>query len=361
MTDISTRYSRQTVLPGLGAEGQERLTAASVLCVGAGGLGAPALLYLAAAGVGKIGIVDFDAVEESNLQRQVLFTTDDLGKPKASRAAARLRALNPDIEITAYDDELTAENAPALFDAHDIVIDGSDNFETKYLVNDMAVKSGKPWVYGAIQGFEGQVCVFDTPENGPCYRCLFPEMPKARIRNCAEAGVIGAVAGITGATQAMQAIQLIVGGKALDPLRGRLWTVDATTMQTRVLGAPKNPACPVCAQKTEAIRVEYSSPVCGIVSEVTPAQARAMPDAIIVDVREAEEREAGYIDGARHCPLSRLSEGDMPDDLPRDRDVILYCRSGIRSVTAARILMAEGYLDVYSMAGGFEAWREDAA
>lgn len=361
MTGSATRYSRQTILPGLGEAGQERLTAASVLCVGAGGLGAPALLYLAAAGVGKIGVVDFDAVEESNLQRQVLFTTDDIGKPKASRAATRLRALNPDIEVTAYDTELDAENAPALFDAHDVIIDGSDNFETKYLVNDMAVKSGRPWVYGAIQGFEGQVCVFDAAQDGPCYRCLFPEKPKARIRNCAQAGVIGAVAGITGATQAMQAIQLIVGGKAFDPLRGRLWTVDAATMQTRVLDVPKNPACPVCARKPEDVRVEYSSPVCGMVREVTPAQARAMHDAIIVDVREEEERAAGYIDGARHCPLSRLSEGGIPDDLPRDRDIVLHCRSGKRSVTAARILMDKGYLDVYSMAGGFEAWREDVS
>ena len=242
------RYDRQIRLPEIRQEGQDKLLKVSVLCVGAGGLGSPALLYLAAAGVGQIGIVDFDRVDESNLQRQILFDTEAVGKPKVLEAARRLKALNPTIHIESYDEELNTRNAARLFPQYDVIIDGTDNFETKFLINDAAVKFGKPWVYGAIQGFDGQASVFNY-KGGPCYRCLYPEKPKGRIMNCAEGGVIGAVAGLIGVTQALQAIQIISGHENFEPLSGRLMTLDTRTMHTRILALKKNPECAACGKK----------------------------------------------------------------------------------------------------------------
>ena len=236
--DNKDRYKRHLVLPEIGNEGQEKISRASVLCIGAGGLGCPALLYLAAAGVGRIGIVDFDKVDETNLQRQVLFTTDDLNRNKAEVAKERLSKLNPDIEINAVPEELDNKNAEGLFSGYDIIIDGSDNFETKFLINDVAVKTGKPFIYGSILGFDGQVSVFNY-NDGPCYRCLFPQAPEGHIPNCAEAGVIGAVAGIIGTTQVMEAIKITVGHESFEPLSGKLWTIDLHTMENRLLQLPQ--------------------------------------------------------------------------------------------------------------------------
>ncbi|TNE32311.1 MAG: molybdenum cofactor biosynthesis protein MoeB [Alphaproteobacteria bacterium] len=349
------RYSRQTILPEITEEGQKKLSAAHILCIGAGGLGCPALLYLAAAGVGHLGIVDFDTVEESNLQRQILFSTDQTGQNKAAAARDKLIALNPDIEVTAYTEELTEGNAENIFSGYDIIIDGTDNFAAKFLINDTAIKCGKPLIYGSISGFEGQVSVFNL-HGGPCYRCLYPAPPQSYVPNCAEAGVIGAVAGLVGTQQALQAIQVAVADKSFAPLTGKLWMIDAHDMQTQCLTLPKNPFCSVCCQPKDKIVLEYSSPVCGLISEVTPEQARENRQAVFIDVRETHEWQAGHIAEAQHIPLSLLSQNNIPD-LPRDCDLVLYCRSGKRSVTAARILLADGYMNVYSMAGGYEAWK----
>ena len=351
------RYDRQTRLPEIGAEGQQKLLKASVLCVGAGGLGSPALLYLAASGVGRIGIIDFDRVDESNLQRQVLFDTVAIGKPKAQVAANRIKALNPDISVDVLDAELSAENVGTLFLSYDVIIDGTDNFETKFLINDAAVKFGKPWIYGAIQAFDGQASVFNY-KGGPCYRCLFPQKPKGRIMNCAEAGVIGAVAGLIGVTQALQTIQIIADHESFEPLSGKLWTLDTKTMQTRILNISQNPDCPVCSQKPDTIALAYSSPVCGFVPELAPQQAHGRNNSCLIDVREQEEWDQGHIDGARLWPLSKMMAGDMPD-LPQEMEIILYCQKGMRSLQAAQILKAQGYSEVYSMSGGYEAWLEE--
>lgn len=350
----NNRYDRQTVLTEISPDGQDKLSRATVLCVGAGGLGCPALLYLAAAGVGHLGIVDFDTVEESNLQRQVLFTTAQTGQNKAIAARKNLLALNPGLRITAYEEELNDRNAEQIFSGYDIIIDGTDNFAAKFLINDTSVKCGKPFIYGSVSGFEGQVSVFNL-HGGPCYRCLYPAPPQSYIPNCAEAGVLGAVAGLVGTQQALQAIQIIVADPSFVPLSGKLWMIDAHDMQTQCLVLPKNTLCPVCCRKKEQIVLEYSSPVCGFIPEVMPEQVMKNRQTVFIDVREHHEWRNGHIETAQHLPLSDLSKGLVPD-LPRDCDLILYCRSGRRSITAARILLAAGYLNVYSMAGGYEAW-----
>jgi molybdopterin/thiamine biosynthesis adenylyltransferase/rhodanese-related sulfurtransferase len=351
------RYDRQIRLPEIGREGQDKLLKASVLCVGAGGLGSPALLYLVAAGVGQIGIIDFDRVDESNLQRQILFDTEAVGKPKALEAARRLKALNPTIHIQSYDEELNAENAARLFPQYDIIVDATDNFETKYLINDAAVKFGKPWIYGAIQGFDGQASVFNY-KSGPCYRCLYPEKPKGRIMNCAEGGVIGAVAGLIGVTQALQAIQIITGHESFEPLSGRLMTLDTRTMTTRILALKKNPDCPACGKNRNEIALSYSSPVCGFVPEISVVQMKERAGYILIDVREREEWEQGHIEGARLWPLSTLMQGRFPE-IPKDSDIILHCQKGLRSLQAAQIFKDNGFMDVASLSGGYEAWLEE--
>lgn len=354
----SHRYDRQTVLPEIGLEGQDKISAASILCIGAGGLGCPALLYLAAAGVGRIGIVDFDAVDETNLQRQILFTMKQRGQNKAEAAKERLSALNPEIKIQSFAEELTDLNAPYLFSNYDIIIDGTDNFAAKFLINDTAFKTGKPFIYGSISGFDGQVSVFGMP-GGPCYRCLFPEAPKTHIPNCAEAGVIGAVAGIIGTTQAMEALKIIVGHESFQPLSGKLWTIDMRSMENKLLSLPQNPDCPVCSKNKEEIILEYSSPICGIIPEVTAKQTQCNKDALIIDVREIDEWNAGHIEGAQHIALSTLIQGYTPE-LPEASDIILYCQVGQRSLQAAQILKSKGYFNVRNMIGGYEEWLESA-
>lgn len=336
-------------------EGQQKLSSAAILCVGAGGLGAPALLYLAAAGVGRIGIIEFDSVDLSNLQRQILYTTPVIGQPKALEAQKHLRALNPDIEINVYEAELTADKADELFPMYDIILDGSDNFETKFLINDAAVKHQKPWIYGAIQGFDGQAAVFNT-KDAPCYRCLYPEKPQARVKNCAENGVIGAVAGLIGVTQALQAIQLITQHDSFEPLAGKLWTIDTRTMQSRILTIPKNQDCSICSQQPKDIALTYTSPVCGFIPELTIEQARTKTTAVFVDVREPSEWEQGCIDDAVCWPLSKMTVGQIPD-IDKNKDIILYCQKGIRSLQAAEIFKNNGFANVYSLSGGFEGWQ----
>ena len=349
-----TRYKRQIILPEIGENGQKKLSNASVLCVGAGGLGCPALLYLTAAGIGKIGIIDFDIVDESNLQRQVLFTTDQIGQNKAKAAKDHLIALNPNTDIFSYVQELTEKNAEKLFSEYDIIIDGSDNFATKFLINDAAIKTGKPFIYGSILGFDGQVSVFGMPDS-PCYRCLFPEPPKGHIPNCAEAGVIGAVAGIVGTTQAMEALKVIISHKSFKPFTGKLWSIDMYSMESKILSIPKNPNCLTCSKPAEEITLNYVSSVCDIIPEITPQQVQKNKKTLIIDVREVNEWKAGHIDGAKHIPLSDLMQGHRPN-LPIKNDIILYCRSGQRSQQAARILKSQGYLNLYNMTGGYDEW-----
>ena len=350
------RYTRQINLPEIGETGQQKLLQASVLCIGAGGLGSPALLYLAAAGVGRIGIIDFDRVEESNLQRQILFSTAEIGQPKATEAKKKIAALNPTIQIDAYDEELNAESAERLFPLYDVILDGTDNFETKFLINDAAIKFGKPLVYGAIQGFDGHASVFGY-KDGPCYRCLYPQKPKSRIMNCAEAGVIGAVAGLVGVTQALEAIHIIVGHESFRPLTGKMWLLDSRTMETRLLAISKNPHCPSCSHGKDSgnLPLHYTSPVCAFTPEISVADLRGNHGHLLIDVREQDEWDRGHIDGAILWPLSRIIIGDLPDEMKDDK-IIVYCQKGIRSLQAATILKEYGFADVTSLTGGYVAW-----
>lgn len=348
-----TRYCRQEALPEVGTQGQEKLRQGAVLCVGVGGLGSPALLYLAAAGVGKIGIIDFDAVDESNLQRQILFTEADIGRPKTEAAAKRLNALNSQCHIQTYQSQLDAQNAEHIFNKYDVIIDGSDNFATRFLVNDAAVKCGKPLVYGAIQGFDGQVAVFDG-RKGSCYRCLHPKQPEAPIRNCAEAGVIGSVAGFVGVTQAQQAIYLLLeesgGCKAL---RSTLWVLNSKTMSSRTFNVPKNKNCPVCSLTPENITLTFTAPFCQNVTEVIPDDLKNLPsDTLFIDVREEDELADGMIKNAHHLPLSALIK--TAPSLPKNRCYVAYCQSGHRSLKAASILEEAGFKPVYSLRGGYK-------
>jgi adenylyltransferase/sulfurtransferase len=298
-------------------------------------------------------------VDISNLHRQVLFETGDEGKPKALAARERLSALNPDISVIAYEEELTDKNVIGLFSGYDIIIDGTDNFAAKFLINDAAVKLGKPVIYAAIQGFEGQVSVFDAAR-GPCYRCLHPRPPEAQVMNCAEAGVIGALAGIAGTMQAMEAIKLIAAHESFKPLIGRLWMIDARTMESRVLAVPKRKDCPVCSRPAAEIIPEYSSPVCSLsaVMEINCDDAVAVAgDAVFIDVRERDEWDAGHIQDARHLPLSALQKNTDIFAPPERGRCVIYCQKGARSRKAAELLLRAGFTDIYSLRGGYEAWR----
>lgn len=353
----NARYARQTILKEIGVKGQDRLARASVLCVGVGGLGSPAALYLAAAGVGRIGLVDFDVVDETNLQRQILYTSDDVDRPKALQARDRLAAFNPQIKLEAHNTALSAANACQLFEAYDVILDGTDNFSTKFLINDAAYKTGKPWVYGAIQNFDGQVAVFGSAA-GPCYRCLYPEPPKARIMNCAEAGVLGAVVGLVGVTQALQAIQLLVGDGGFEPLIGKLWLLDGKTMTTQTLAVARNPQCAVCAHARDAVTLPQDAAGCVAVREVAASKlATLASNFVMVDVREQSEWAQGHVPNAVLAPLSSLEAGDNCV-LPRDVLLVVYCQRGARSRRAVEILAQRGYQNMLSLAGGYQAWLQ---
>ncbi len=348
------RYSCQTRLPGVGVDGQKKLAAASVLVVGAGGLGCPAMQYLAAAGIGRIGIVDFDAVDLSNLQRQILYTTADVGKPKAQVAKDTLLKLNPEIKVEAFAQRLSPENASSLMAAYDVILDGTDNFDTKYLINDTAVRLGKPVVFGAVDGFEGQVSVFGH-NSGPCYRCLYPAPPSVAVMACADNGVLGTVTGIIGAGQASEAIKIILGHGSFDTLAGRLWKIDVATMDTSVFQIHRQKNCPVCADGTGR-PAKNASPVCyaGMIEELDADDLR--PTDILIDVREQHEWDNGHIPGARHIPLSLLRQN--PDTFAPSSGArhVFYCQRGMRSRQAIEILAGTGHENIFSLRGGYDAY-----
>lgn len=359
MADMSGRYARQEILPEVGPEGQAAIRAGSVLMVGVGGLGSPAGLYLAAAGVGRIGLVDPDRVDVSNLQRQVAFDSQQAGARKVDAAAQRLERLNPDVTVETHAVGLDGGNVERLFRDYDVILDGTDNFGAKFLINDAGVKFGKPVVYGSILGFEGQVAVFGGGrDDAACYRCLYPCPPKGHVPNCAEAGVLGALAGMIGSAQALEAVKLLVAGQsgALSPLAGRLWTLDARDMSSRCLTVPRNPACRVCGGDPARIELRMEGGACEAnVPAVPPEEVARTEDVCLVDCREADEWRTGHIPGAVHAPLSELMADRLPD-LPARR-VVVYCQQGIRSRQACGELRRMGFDDIAHMEGGLAAWE----
>jgi sulfur-carrier protein adenylyltransferase/sulfurtransferase len=362
------RYSRHLIMPEVGMEGQRRLKAAKVLLIGAGGLGSPLGLYLAAAGVGTLGLADFDVVDETNLHRQVLFGRSDVGRPKLDAALGRLHEVNPHIQLVPHKLRLDSSNAMALFAPYDIIVDGTDNFPTRYLVNDACVLSGKPNVYGSIFRFEGQVSIF-WGAKGPCYRCLFPEPPPpGLVPSCAEGGVLGVLPGIIGSLQANEVIKLIVG--AGDPMIGRLLLFDALKMKFRELKLRKDPSCPICSEHpTQHELIDYAE-FCGI-----PAEDENAPndfdiqvgelkrwkdegkDVTLLDVRTPQEFQIARLDGAKLIPLQ-----DLPDrlgELDSAADLVVFCHHGPRSAQAVRFLRQIGFARARNLAGGIEAWSRD--
>jgi sulfur-carrier protein adenylyltransferase/sulfurtransferase len=363
------RYSRHLIMPEVGMEGQLKLKKAKVLCIGTGGLGAPLGLYLAAAGVGQIGLVDFDVVDFTNLQRQVLFGTSDVGRPKITAAADRLRNLNPEIRVDAIEVRLSSENALELFQDYDIIVDGTDNFPTRYLVNDACVLLGKPNVYGSIFRFEGQITVFGYPD-GPCYRCLYPEPPPpGLVPSCAEGGVLGVLPGIVGTIQAAETLKLILGKG--QPLVGRLLLFDALAMKFRELKLRKNPDCPVCGtHRTVTKLIDYAE-FCGIRGEEAPSTVANIPeitptelktrldrgdDLYILDVREPHEYQICNLHG-HLIPLGELPR--RVHELDSSREIVAHCRSGKRSAEAVEFLQKAGFRKIWNLKGGILAWSDD--
>jgi sulfur-carrier protein adenylyltransferase/sulfurtransferase len=363
------RYSRHLIMPEVGMEGQLKLKNAKVLCIGTGGLGAPLGLYLAAAGVGKLGIVDFDVVDNTNLQRQVLFSTRDVGKPKVAAAAERLRGLNPDIEIVAHETNLTSENALDLFKDYDIIVDGTDNFPTRYLVNDACVLLGKPNVYGSIFRFDGQITIFGYP-GGPCYRCLYPEPPPpGLVPSCAEGGVLGVLPGIVGTIQAAETLKLILGKG--EPLIGRLLLFEALAMKFRELKLRRNPECPVCGDHPTVTKLIDYVQFCGIRGEEAPTTVTNIPeitprelktrldrgdDLYILDVREPHEYQICNI-GGHLIPLGELSR--RAAELDSSKEIVAHCRSGKRSAEAVDFLRKAGFKKIWNLKGGILAWSDE--
>jgi adenylyltransferase/sulfurtransferase len=350
------RYSRQITLPEIGAAGQARLARGSVLVVGAGGLGSPAATYLAAAGVGRVGLVDFDRVDQSNLHRQILFATSDVGRPKLEAARERLHDLNPEIAIETHDARLTSANALEILGRYDVILDGTDNFATRYLVNDACLLLGKPNVYGSVLRFEGQASVFSTA-NAPCYRCLHPEPPPARlVPSCAEAGVLGVLPGMIGTIQATEAIKLIAG--IGETLAGRLLLFDALRMTFRVIQLRRR-----CEEHAAVTRLIDYEELCNPVNEtnITPTEVADRlarnDEVVLIDVREPYEWTTGHIEAARHIPLQQVPQ--RLTEIPKDRDVVMICRSGGRSEHARAFLASQGYTRVLNMIGGMQRWARD--
>jgi adenylyltransferase/sulfurtransferase len=367
--DEILRYSRHLIMPEVGMEGQLRLKQAKVLCIGAGGLGSPLTLYLAAAGVGRLGIVDFDVVDFTNLQRQVIHGTADVGKPKLASARESIHAINPNVEVVGYETRLTSENALQLFSGFDIIVDGTDNFPTRYLVNDACVLLGKPNVYGSIFRFEGQAAVFYARE-GPCYRCLYPEPPPpGLVPSCAEGGVLGVLPGIVGCIQAMETIKLIIGQG--QPLIGRLLVFDALGVKFRELKLRKDPDCPVCGTHPTITRLIDYEEFCGIrgeehtfdmvgIPEITPREVKKLMDDkqpfVLIDVREPHEFQICRIPGSTLIPL-----GEVPKrmhELDSAQEIVVHCRSGQRSARAVDLLMKAGFRKIHNMKGGILAWSD---
>jgi sulfur-carrier protein adenylyltransferase/sulfurtransferase len=371
-TDLSreevARYSRHLTLPDVGPAGQRKLKAASVLLVGAGGLGSPLGLYLAAAGVGRLGIVDDDVVDETNLQRQVIHGSGEVGKLKVESAARRIADLNPHVEVVTYPFRFDSAHALALVAEYDIIVDGSDNFPTRFMVNDACVLAGKTNVYGSVYRFEGQASVFD-PHRGPCYRCVFPQPPPpGAVPSCAEGGVLGVLPGIIGLIQATETIKLVIGKG--EPLIGKLLVFDALEMRFATLAIAKDPACPVCGSNPSITQVREEDAQCDIPLEVQQrdqADLEITPQALrdkldrgepleLLDVREPVEREISSLANTLEIRVDDLAE--HLDELPRNKEIVAYCRTGGRSARAAQLLRDAGFTRVHSLAGGINAWSE---
>ena len=366
--DEVLRYSRHLIMPEVGMDGQLKLKQARVLCIGAGGLGSPLALYLAAAGVGKLGIVDFDTVDFTNLQRQIIHDTNDVGRPKLTSARETIADINPNVEVVGFETRLSSENALDIFKDFDIVADGTDNFPTRYLVNDACVLLGKPNVYGSIFRFEGQASVFYAKE-GPCYRCLYPEPPPpGLVPSCAEGGVLGVLPGIVGCIQAIETIKLILGRG--HSLIGRLLLFDALNMKFRELKLRKNPECPVCGTHPTLTKLIDYEQFCGLrgeehvpltkVPEITAPEVKKMMDEkkpfVLVDVREPHEFQICRIPGSVLIPL-----GDVPrrmHELNSADDIVVHCRSGMRSAQAVEFLMKSGFRKIHNLKGGVLAWAD---
>ena len=368
-SDELRRYGRHLVLPQVGTEGQRRLKKARVLLVGAGGLGSPAALYLSAAGVGTLGLVDFDVVDITNLQRQVIHGTSDLGRPKLDSASDRIRDINPHVHVEQFDTALTSKNALGIAKEFDVIVDGTDNFPTRYLVNDTCVILGKPNAFGSVLRFEGQASVFAT-DDGPCYRCLFREPPPpGLVPTCAEGGVLGVLPGLIGTIQATETIKLILG--VGESLAGRLLLIDALTMEFRSMKLRRDPECPACGTREIKDLIDYEA-FCGVgangaasavpeVSDITPRDLAKRiergDDIQLVDVREEWEWQISRIPGARLIPLGSLDE--MLAEIDPAREVVLYCKSGVRSLHAAEELIEAGYSRVANLSGGIIRWSQE--
>lgn len=366
-----SRYSRHLIMPEVTLAGQKRLKASRVLCIGAGGLGSPTALYLAAAGVGTLGLVDADVVDLSNLQRQLLHGTSDVGRPKLDSAQDRIREANPHVEVQLYPTRFTSENAMQIVEGYDVVIDGSDNFPTRYLSSDACVFARKPNIYGSVFRFDGQATVFAPHLGGPCYRCLFPEPPPAgAVPNCAEAGVLGVLPGVIGMMQAIEAIKLILG--LGDSLLGRLLHFDALKMKFREFKLRRDPECPVCGEQPTITELQDYELFCGAtLQEVATNGAGRLPSISVqelkrrrvartpltlLDVREPYELELAQIDGAKLIPLGEVE--DRAGEIDRSKDVVVFCHAGVRSARAVQILQRSGFTNIYNLEGGIDAWSE---
>jgi adenylyltransferase/sulfurtransferase len=367
------RYSRHLIMPEVGMEGQQRLKAASVLLIGAGGLGSPLALYLAAAGVGRIGLVDFDVVDFSNLQRQIIHGTPDVGRPKLQSAKDRIAAINPEVRLDLYETRLTSANALTLFAPYDLIIDGTDNFPTRYLTNDACVLLKKPNVYGSIFRFDGQASVF-WPPHGPCYRCLYPEPPPpGEVPSCAEGGVLGILPGLIGCIQATEAVKLILGKGT--PLVGRLLLYDALEMKFQEFKVRRNPKCPVCGDHPTVTKLIDYEQFCGVRGQEAPAPAAAGgngmseitaqelkrridrgEDVFILDVRNPPEFQICRIPGSTLLPLPELPQRFR--ELSTDRELVVHCKSGMRSAKAIAFLRQQGFTKLTNLQGGILAWAD---
>jgi sulfur-carrier protein adenylyltransferase/sulfurtransferase len=363
------RYSRHLIMPEVALDGQKKLKQARVLTIGAGGLGAPLAMYLAAAGVGTLGIVDFDVVDESNLQRQIIHGTSDVGRPKMESARDRINDINPNVRVEAYEEALSSENALEIFKDFDVIVDGTDNFPTRYLVNDACVLTGKPNVYGSIFRFEGQASVFWAKE-GPCYRCLYPEPPPpGLVPSCAEGGVLGILPGAIGTIQATETVKLVLG--IGEPLIGRLLLYDALGMSFREMKLRKDPNCPVCGENPSVTELIDYQEFCGIPQADGQATADEVPEITVqelkerldngerlsvLDVREPHEYEVANI-GARLIPLNELPERLV--ELDRDTPLAVHCKTGGRSARAVKLLQEAGFQNAFNVEGGITAWSEE--
>jgi sulfur-carrier protein adenylyltransferase/sulfurtransferase len=370
--DEVRRYSRHLIIPDVGMAGQKRLKNAKVLVIGAGGLGSPALMYLAAAGVGTLGIIDFDTVDESNLQRQIIHGQSDVGKPKALSAKESLAEVNPFVTVVVHDERLDSDNAMRIFTPYDLIIDGTDNFATRYLVNDACVLLGKPYVWGSIYRFDGQAAVF-WAEHGPCYRCLYPEPPPpGMVPSCAEGGVLGVLCASIGSIQVTEAIKLLTG--IGEPLLGRLMIYDALDMSYRTVNVRRDPECAICGKNPTVTELIDYDAFCGTLSaeaaeaavnatisvgtlaEWVDERARGDRDFALIDVREPAEYEINRIPGSILVPKGDFLTGEALERLPSDKQVVLYCKSGIRSAEVLAMVKGAGYADAVHVGGGVSAW-----